>query len=130
MIATILVATALAGAVPHQDALAVMFPDVANPNYYHVMSCRGHVLERTRIKIDRRGAPAPKSGRIVFRCDGPMTTTIERIPLEPGYFRDSDWTWSFEAADGRELIGGVGAKLMRPAAQGLHFYVREGYVEP
>lgn len=130
MITAMLVATALAGAAPRQDALAVTFPDQANPNYYHVMSCRGRVLERTRVRVDRDGSPVPKSGRVVFRCNGPMTTTIERIPFEPKYFRDTDWSWSFQTEDGRELIGGVGAKLMPPAAQGLAFYVREGYLEP
>lgn len=132
MIAALLLETAMAaaGAAPEPNALVVMFPDQINPNYYNVMSCHGKLREHTRVRAGKDGAPVPKSGRVVFRCDGPLDTYIERIPYEPTYFQDTDWTWSFEGPDGRELLGGVGAKLMNPVAQGLHFYVREGYAEP
>ena len=130
MIATLLVASALAGAVPRQHALAVMFPDRDNPDYYHVMSCRGKVVEQTPLRLARNGVPSPAVGRVVFRCNGPLDTYIKRAALEPAYFHDTDWAWSFESSDGRELLSGVGAKLMRPVAQGLHLYVREGYADP
>ena len=131
MISSVFVVLALAvTARPQSLALSVMFPDQANPNYYNVMTCRGTVRQRTRFRMGRDGAPSTKNGSVVFRCDGPMTTQIQRIPFEPGYFHDTDWAWKFEDGDGREVLSGFGAKVMTPAQNGLRFYVREGYLDP
>jgi hypothetical protein len=130
MIPSLLFALALGATDSPPSALSVTFPDLANPNFYHVMSCRGGVRQRTRFRLGRDGAPSPKSGTIVFRCDGPMTTQIQRIPFEPGYFHDTDWAWKFETVDGKEMLAGSGAKVMTPPVPGLRLYVREGYLEP
>ena len=131
MIPSLLLLTFAAGtAVPQPATLSVMFPDVSNPNFYNVMSCRGAVKQRTRFRVGKDGVPTPKNGKVVFRCDGPMTTHIQRIPFEPLYLRDTDWAWSFETVDGREVLAGYGAKVMTPVREGLSFYVREGYLEP
>ena len=131
MISSVFVVLALAvTARPQSLALSVMFPDQANPNYYNVMTCRGAVRQRTRFRMGKDGAPSTKNGSVVFRCDGPMTTQIQRIPFEPGYFHDTDWAWKFEDGDGHEVLSGYGAKVMTPAQDGLHFYVREGYLDP
>ena len=85
----------------------------------------------TRLRIGKDGRPVPGSGSIAVRCDGPMTTTIEHNPLEPEYFRDTDWSWSFEGVGGRAVMAGSGAKVMRPVARReLRLYVREGYLDP
>jgi len=131
MISSVLVALALAASTrPQAAALSVMFPDQANPNYYSVMTCRGAVRQRTRFRMGKNGAPSTKNGIVVFRCEGPMTTQIQRIPFEPGYFHDTDWAWKFEDGDGHEVLSGYGAKVMAPPQNGLRFYVREGYLDP
>lgn len=130
MIPSLLVALALSGTARPQNALSVMFPDQSNPNYYNVMSCRGAVRQRTRFRVAKDGSPLSKNGAVVFRCEGPMTTRIERIPFEPGYFHDTDWAWTFETTDGKEVMSGYGAKVMTPPEKGLRFYVREGYLDP
>ena len=131
MIPPMLVALAMAAAPAPRPALTVVFPDKANPSFYHAMSCRGEVTRRTRLRIGKDGRPVPGSGRIAVRCDGPMTTTIEHNPLEPEYFRDTDWSWSFEGVGGRAVMAGSGAKVMRPVARReLRLYVREGYLDP
>lgn len=130
MFPTLLAAFALAAGSGTNDTLAVTFPDQGNPNYYHVMSCHGAWHTGASVHIGRDGVPTPKKGRVVYRCDGPLTTTIERIPFEPPHFRDTAWSWSFESADGKVLLAGAGAKLMRMPARGLRLYVREGYRDP
>lgn len=130
MIVPLLAAFGFAAAAPPQAALSVTFPDRTNPNYYNVMSCRGALVKRTRLRLGKDGAPATKNGSVVFRCDGPLTTHVERIELEPAHYRDTDWAWRFENAEGAEILSGYGAKLLSPPRQGLGFYVREGYLEP
>ena len=130
MIPTLLLALAAQAATSKPAALSVMFPDVSNPNFYNVMSCRGAIRQRTPIRLAKDGTPLPKNGKVVFRCEGPMTTQIQRIPFEPAYLHDTDWAWSFETADGKEVLAGYGAKVMTPVQEGLRFYVREGYLEP
>ncbi|MFC4819653.1 hypothetical protein [Dokdonella ginsengisoli] len=130
MIPPLLAALGLATAGAPPPALSVTFPDRTNPNYYNVMTCRGALVRRTRLRVGRDGAPATKNGEVVFRCDGPMTTHVERIEREPTHYRDTDWAWRFESADGREILSGYGAKMLSPPRQGLGFYVREGYLDP
>jgi len=130
MIPSMLAAFALAAGSGADDTLTVTFPDQGNPNFYHVMSCRGAMRMHAPLRVARDGAPVPKKGRVVYRCDGPMTTTIERIPFEPLHYRDTDWSWAFESADGKTLLAGEGAKLMRAPSRGLRLYVREGYRDP
>ena len=129
MIPSLLAALGLAAGAP-PPALSVTFPDRSNPNYYNVMSCRGALVRRTRLRIGKDGTPATKNGEVVFRCDGPMTTRVERIEREPAHYRDTDWAWRFEDADGHEILSGYGAKMLSPPRQGLGFYVREGYLDP
>ncbi len=130
MNSSMLVALALVAGSDMNGALVVTFPDQGNPNFYHVMSCRGSMRTHTAVHTGRDGTPVSKKGRVIYRCDGPMTTTIERIPFEPPHLRDTDWSWSFESADGQPLLSGDGAKLMRTPARGVRLYVREGYRDP
>ena len=130
MITSMLLAVAMASGGSAPSALTVMFPDQSNPNFYNVMACRGSVKERTRVRLAKDGSPMPKNGRVLFHCDGPMTTRIQRIPFEPKYSRDTAWAWSFEDNEGKQVMAGYGAKLMMPPADGLSFYVREGYQDP
>lgn len=130
VITSAFVAFALAATTGAPVALSVTFPDQVNPNFYNVMSCRGAVRQRTRFRVDKKGSPLTKNGSVVFRCDGPMTTQIHRIPFEPDYFHDTEWSFAFETADGQQVLTGYGAKVMTPPEQGLRFYVREGYLEP
>ena len=118
MIAPLLAALGLAAGAP-APALSVMFPDRDNPNYYYVMSCRGALVERTRLRPGRGGVPKGRTGRVVFRCDGPMTTHVRRSEVEPPHDRGTDWAWRFENDSGVEILSGHGAERTPSTRRGL-----------